>query len=178
MSIDETLFFAINHGMAGPVSDWLMVKVTEPSTWYLPLAVLCVGLLAADRKRGLVAILAAMVAVGAGDALAHNVIKPLAGRARPCAALENVHLLVGCTSSFSFPSNHAVNSMALAGAIGWTFRPLMWGLIPVGVLVCLSRVAVGVHYPSDVVAGGILGFIMGAGVAAIVAEAFRRVEGR
>lgn len=162
--MDEAIFRAINSGLAGPVSDWIMIRVTEPSTWYIPLALLCAGLLALDRRRGALAVLAALAAVGIGDGLATHVLKPFFDRARPCEALEGVHLLAGC-SQYSFPSNHAANSMAVAGALGRVFRPLLWGAVPAAALVCLSRIAVGVHYPSDVAAGAAIGFGIGWGVA-------------
>lgn len=163
--MDEALFRALNDTLSGPVSGWLMVKVTEPGSWYIPIAALCLALLAVDRRRGIVAIAAALAAFALGDALATHALKPLFGRMRPCAALEGVHLLVGCGGSLSFPSNHAVNSMAIAAALGGVFRPLLWLTLPAAGLVMLSRVAVGVHYPSDVLAGGALGFGLGWGAA-------------
>ncbi|MGK7344757.1 MAG: phosphatase PAP2 family protein [Candidatus Nitrospinota bacterium M3_3B_026] len=165
--MDEALFRALNGALSGPGAGWLMVKITEPSTWYIPIAALCLALLAVDRRRGTVAIVSALLAFVIGDALATHVLKPLFGRARPCAALEGVHLLVGCGGSLSFPSNHAVNSMAIAAALGGVFRPLLWLTLPAAGFVMLSRVAVGVHYPSDVLAGGALGFGLGWGAAYI-----------
>lgn len=170
--MDQAFFHAVNGGFDGPFMNWLMVAVTKPETWWPVIAVMAAGMVAHDARRGLVALAAALAAVAVGDALAHNVLKPFFGRVRPCAALDGVNLLVGCTSSLSFPSNHAVNSMALAGAAGYVFRPLLWPLVFVGAMVCVSRVAVGVHYPSDVIAGAITGFAIGWGFAALAQRLF------
>ena len=161
--MDETLFRVINDGLSSPMIGWLMVRITTPETWWAPLALLAGVMVAFDRKRGLTAVVTAMLVVGAGDALTHYMIKPFFGRIRPCHVLENVHLLVGCGKSLSFPSSHAVNSMALAGVIGGFFRPLLYLLLPITTLVCVSRMAVGVHYPSDVLAGALFGFGLGWG---------------
>ena len=163
--MDEALFRAINLGMAGPTMDWIMATVTSPDTWLAPGILLVVGLCVIGRKKGLAAVLAAALSVGFGDATAHYVIKPAVGRYRPCATLEGVHqpTQVGCTNSFSFPSNHAVNSFAFASSIGSFFPKTLVVLAPVAALVGLSRVAVGVHYPADVVAGAALGILIGIG---------------
>ncbi|MBF0292211.1 MAG: HAD-IIIA family hydrolase [Nitrospinae bacterium] len=162
--VDAALFRAIN-GVSGPWWDSVMALVTTPSSWYPAMAILAVWLVYKERGRGAVALISAMAAVGIGDALGYHVLKALFARARPCVDLPDVRILVGCGDAFSFPSNHAINSLAVAGALGYFFRPLLWGLVPLGLLVCLSRVAVGAHYPSDVVAGAVLGFAIGGSVA-------------
>lgn len=161
--MDEALFRVLNDALSGPYIGWLMVKITTPETWIAPGIALCVGMVVVDRRRGLVAIVLAVIVVSLADAMTHHGLKPLFGRIRPCNALEGVNLLVGCSNSFSFPSNHAVNSMAVAGVIGGMFRPMLYALVPIGLLTCLSRMAVGVHYPLDVAVGGLLGFGLGWG---------------
>lgn len=162
--MDAALFRAIN-GISGPFWDSVMVMATTPSSWYPAMALLAVWLVYKKRGRGAVAVVSAIAAVGIGDALGFYVIKAFFARGRPCVDLPDVRILVGCGDAFSFPSNHAVNSMAVAGAMGYFFRPLLWALVPAGLLVCLSRVAVGAHYPSDVFAGAALGLVIGGSVA-------------
>ncbi|MBI4666787.1 MAG: HAD-IIIA family hydrolase [Nitrospinae bacterium] len=165
--MDVDILRALN-GITSPWWEWAMVGVTTPENWYPVLVILAAGMVWKDRRRALLALLAAGIAVGVGDALAYYIIKALVARARPCIELEGINAMAGCVNSFSFPSNHAVNSLAVAGAIGFYFRPLLWALVPVGILVCVSRVAVGAHYPSDVLAGAIIGFALGWGVSYIV----------
>lgn len=93
-----------------------------------------------------------LVAVGAAWA-ASSAIKQLVGRARPDAAL---HLVA--EHNYSFPSGHATASFALAMALTLYFRS--WWTLPawlLAVLVGASRLYVGVHWPSDVLAGAALG---------------------
>jgi len=167
--VDESLFRLINDGLASPTMDWIMIAVTTPDTWLAPGVLLIAALFTVERKKGVVAVLAAILAVGVGDSLAHQVIKPMVGRARPCAALENVHMpkVVGCTNSFSFPSNHAVNTFAFAAAMGVIYPKMLFALAPIALLVALSRVALGVHYPADVAVGGALGIAIGVAMATL-----------
>ena len=83
-------------------------------------------------------------------------------RPRPCQALEGVRLIVSCPRSFSFPSSHGATSFAfitpyfvLARRIirtGWLVY-----LFVLATMIALSRAYLGVHYPSDIVAGAVLG---------------------
>jgi membrane-associated phospholipid phosphatase len=78
---------------------------------------------------------------------------------RPCRTLGDVVTVAACPApgDWSFPSNHA--TFAAAAAVGIAFlRPAAaWLVVPVAVLVGVARVAVGVHYPTDVLAGLLLG---------------------
>ncbi|CUU05565.1 undecaprenyl-diphosphatase [Armatimonadetes bacterium GBS] len=91
-------------------------------------------------------------------------LKAWVGRERPCVALP-IEPITGRLTSGSFPSAHAANMgavVALAGAIGGWRQALYWGWLPL--MVGLSRVYVGVHYPSDVLGGWLLGALYGWGV--------------
>lgn len=162
--MDEAWFHTINTGLASPTFDWLMIKVTHKESWIAPMIIFLAALLYIDYKRGILAILVGALAVGIGDAGAYHILKPFFGRMRPCITIEDARALVSCAHSFSFPSNHAVNSFAIAASIGNIFRPALWILIPVAMLVALSRVVVGVHYPSDVLVGAVLGLALGWGL--------------
>ncbi len=98
-----------------------------------------------------------------------DVVKPLVSRARP--SVEHLQLVTG----FSFPSGHATQASAFwlslvfaassAGAPAARTRQLAAGALVIILLVALSRVYLGVHYPSDVIAG----ILLGGGWAAYVA---------
>ena len=103
---------------------------------------------------------AAVAAVGsAGLALAlAAVIGSLVDRARPFVADPGqLHLFVAHAADASFPSDHATASFAIAVAI--LLRKPRWGIVAIALATVLSvgRVAAGVHYPSDVLAGAALG---------------------
>lgn len=105
----------------------------------------------------------------AGVALAHGAsigVKRVVRRPRPDD--PGVQVLVGTPSRLSFPSAHATSTTAAAVLFGALLRrPLVAALVPP---MALSRLVLGVHYPSDVVAGSLLG--------AAVAAAVRRVPTR
>ncbi|MFE0508720.1 phosphatase PAP2 family protein [Streptomyces sp. NPDC058964] len=89
-------------------------------------------------------------ALVAGAHLTSSSLKQFVRRPRP----THVEPLVGTAGRHSFPSSHAASSTAAAvvfGALG------AYGVAPLAAAVCLSRLVVGVHYPSDVVAGAALG---------------------
>ena len=119
-----------------------------------------VVLIVATRRRYRAAAFAVVVMIA--TSLATTGIKLLLGRSRP-EWQDSVQLL----TSKSFPSGHASSSAALAGiliVLAWTFVRLEWvrwlitgAAVVVWVTVCLDRVLLGRHYPSDVVAGSFLG---------------------
>jgi len=95
-----------------------------------------------------------------GVLLVNYLLRLLISRERPFAALEEFSALIYHYYGNSFPSNHAAASFAIAGTI-YLINPLV-GKISFGmaVLVSISRIYVGVHYPSDVLAGGLLALVI------------------
>ena len=69
---------------------------------------------------------------------------------------------------FSFPSGHALHAVSFT-IIGVSFFPVLgWFLIPLAALIAISRVVLGLHYPTDVLVGGILGAVLAEVLLAIV----------
>ena len=175
--MDESLFWIINSGFNSPGWDQVTLAVTSPEMWLAPVIYAIGMFLARQRKKAALAIITGLLAVILGDALAYNVIKPSFARQRPCVAMQYVHVPVGvgCTDSYSFPSNHAVNSFALASAIGMVYPPTLLALGPAAVVVGMSRITAGVHYPSDVAAGALIGILIGIGAGSVARRLGRGV---
>jgi undecaprenyl-diphosphatase len=79
---------------------------------------------------------------------------------RPRPVLEGLPPLGGAPSSLSFPSAHALSSFAVATAMV-RVDPALAGALVVAVALSLSRPYLGMHYPSDVLAGAVLGVLLG-----------------
>jgi len=94
--------------------------------------------------------------------LAVNIaLKPLVARIRPYEVIEGLTILVARESEFSFPSGHAANSLTCAWPL-FRMLPKKFGVpvLVLAVLIALSRLYVGVHYPSDVIAGAAIGIAL------------------
>lgn len=159
--MDRTLFYAINHGIKNPFLDWLMPIVTSHNSWIPIGIILTTYLVCKNPKRGVLVFLLIVAAVIIGDMVNHRILKEIFARIRPCRELPDVYLLTGCGHSFSFPSSHSVNSFTLALLIGLFERKLLIIAILAASLVAFSRVYLGVHYPSDVIAGALAGIGIG-----------------
>lgn len=110
------------------------------------------------------------LAVALGDMVSHRVVKRVFTRSRPTKAGIAVVLRTPQHHGYSFPSNHATNMFAAAAAGSAAQPALAVPLFALAALVAYSRVYVGVHFPSDVAAGALLGAFLGW----LVALALRR----
>jgi undecaprenyl-diphosphatase len=154
---DERLYRLINVDWLSPALDLVMPFVSRGRNYTIFFLVAAIILLIVGRLHGLRFLVLALVSVVVADAIGNYVFKHAFLRTRPCIALEGVRLLVGCTNSPSFPSNHAVNASVLATLVTLDVPRLWLAAAALAMLVGYSRVYVGVHYPLDVLSGGALG---------------------
>lgn len=133
---------------------WCAVTHLGDSGWFWIL----LGLLLLFWKKTRRAGAAALGAMGIGALLTNIILKNLIGRTRPYEVVNGLILLVEKQHDFSFPSGHACASFAAASAL-YRFLPGKWGVpwIVLAVLIAVSRLYVGVHYPTDVLAGAAVG---------------------
>lgn len=161
INIDSQLFYFLNITLANPITDFLMPIVTNQKNW-LPIYIFMISfLLIKYKKNGFFILITILLAVGLGDYINSSIIKEMVGRLRPCATLTEIHLLVPCGPGKSFMSSHAVNNFAMAYIFGYYFKQNKWIFYTLASLVAYSRIAVGVHYPLDVISGALLGIAIG-----------------
>ncbi|MBI1937926.1 MAG: phosphatase PAP2 family protein [Ignavibacteriales bacterium] len=159
--IDVAVFYFINGTISNPLFDKFFVFITDVKNWYLTYLILLLISFFKGGRIGKIATLMTILLVVISDQASSTLLKNLFERVRPCNVLPDVNILVGCTSSFSFPSSHAVNNFAAAFYFGKIFPRIKWILLVAAFIVALSRPYVGVHYPSDIFGGAVIGSIVG-----------------
>jgi len=154
---DIAIFYFINVTLANPFFDWFMPFITDKKHWFPVWGILIIGLLWKGGKKGRIAVVLIIPVIFLSDQLSAHVLKPLIARQRPCVTLPDVHMLVDIKRSLSFPSAHAANFFAVATFFNCFYPKYRWIYFSAAFFVALSRVSIGVHYPLDIIAGGILG---------------------
>ena len=153
----------IENHLQSPALKIFFEFMTNKKNFVIPGAITGLIVLLIYKKHGLAFILTTALVVAIDDAFPHQVIKPLVGRPRPCHALDILKHIANCSNSFSFPSNHAVNAFTIASISSLYFRNRAVIIITftAALMIALSRVYLGQHYPTDILAGAILGSAVG-----------------
>lgn len=163
---DLFLLHLFNIRLADPVLDqfWLAITQLHKHVWFqtLVMPLVLLALVYIYRTQSVKLILALALSIGLADTLAYRGIKSVIDRQRP---FQNEQISwvrkVGQAHGKSFPSNHAANAFAGAVILAWYFPVAAYWFYIFALLVALSRVGLGVHYPSDVIAGSMLGIFVG-----------------
>lgn len=167
MSVDETLFLMIN-GLAGQSAraDHFFLQLGNPSTLYLPGACAIAYWLWSNRREALLGGPVLAGSVGLADFIGGQ-LKWVFERVRPCRAMSEAIRIEpnGCGGLFSFPSNHAVNTVTIAAFLQVLYPRSGWVTWPVVALVGFARVYIGAHYVTDVLGGWVLGGVIGGAAA-------------
>lgn len=98
-----------------------------------------------------------MAVVGIAGVVLYKYLKSRLVRERPYISLAGIVPGTPALDRYSFPSGHTLHAVSFTVLAVSSFPELAWLLVPFASLVAASRVVLGLHYPSDVVAGAILG---------------------
>lgn len=159
LSFELTILDWIQTNLRNPIMDLLVPAITTLGNsgliWIILAGILI--LMPKYRKVG-AAVMAGLVL----EVVCCNlVLKPLVARIRPCDVNTAVQLLIPRPDDFSFPSGHTGASFAAVSVL-YTSRNKLW--IPsliLAVLIAFSRLYLYVHYPSDILAGVVIGIMAG-----------------
>jgi membrane-associated phospholipid phosphatase len=168
IALDKYLFLKINQDSRNAFFDVIVPFARESKTW-IPLYLFLLLFASINfGKKAIWWILACVVTVSATDFISSHIIKPLIARPRPCMDIEfasQVRLLANyCGANGSFTSSHAANHFGLAMffyitgkhiSSKYSFLFFIWAAI-----ISLSQVYVGVHYPTDIIGGAMLGMLI------------------
>ena len=159
-NIDESIFRSLNHAGVNLELDLLMVGFTVVGMTYILMFI--VPALYWSKRRWDAFDVAVLLA--ASDILS-EVLKVIFARPRPFDTLADVNMIhwdgLTVASSFSFPSGHALRAFAVGAYLvyssGWRIR-IPSVVIPI--MIGISRIYLGLHWPSDVVGGAVIGILL------------------
>ena len=155
---------SLDHAVYDAIANTPTPTLDVPARWlskaanYSVLSILIAGVLAIlGGHRGRHAAARGLTAVGATSI----VVKPVFARRRPRRSRAIASRGTPMPSSGSFPSGHTASAFAFAAAVTVDLPRLALPLYALATAVGYSRVHTGVHYPSDVMAGAVLGLTVG-----------------
>lgn len=155
VNIDISVFYFCNVYLQNPVFDFIMPLITIVGTQIFWIFI-CMGLyIFGDEKAKDVAILCILALCIAY--FASEILKLVFARPRPYEVLQGIHYFTNA-HNYAFPSGHSTAAFTASTIIGLKYGHLGI-LLGLAALVAFSRVYIGVHYPSDVLFGAILGVL-------------------
>jgi undecaprenyl-diphosphatase len=165
IELDQKLFLELN-GLHTPWLDPVMFFLTRTTPWLPLYAFLLYLIIRAYGKEAWAPVVAIALTILFADQFTSSFMKPFFERFRPShePALEGlVHIVNNYRGGrFGFASSHAANTFGVA-TLMWKvltpYRPWIGLLFPWALLVSYTRIYLGVHYPGDILVGGLVGFL-------------------
>jgi undecaprenyl-diphosphatase len=151
--IDVFIFYIINLNLQNHFFDEIMPIITNMG-FYLFLFGICIILAIFGGEKGRNVAIILFIGILLGH-LISELLKYIFLRPRPYEALTGIHQLLNVPSP-SFPSGHATEAFIAAIILAKNYGHLVIFII-LALIVCFSRIYMGVHYPTDVLAGALLG---------------------
>ena len=162
INFDKKIFTFFNSSIANPVFDIFFPIITNQDIWIIPILLGIIILSIKGGAKGRIASIVLIIGVILADYSSAQIIKPYFQRLRPSHdILDQIRLLVPKGGRYGFVSSHAANMYVSATILGYFYSKQKRLFFTIACLVAFSRVYVGVHYPADIVFGGLLGYGLG-----------------
>ena len=162
INVDKKIFTFFNSSIANPVFDIFFPIITNQDIWIIPILLGIIILSIKGGTKGRIASIVLIIGVILADYSSAQIIKPYFQRLRPSHdILDQIRLLVPKGGRYGFVSSHAANMYVSATILGYFYSKQKRLFFTIASLVAFSRVYVGVHYPADIVFGGLLGYGLG-----------------
>ncbi len=177
--LDKWLFIQINSHWVNPFFDAVMPFIRNPLCWVPLYLFIFLFVLLNYKTKGIWWMVVFLSTIALTDMTGTYLFKHTIERLRPCADPDlafQVRLLLNHCAGYSFISNHAANHFGMATFFFFTLRHILknWKWVPYiwATIIVYSQVYVGLHYPSDVIGGALLGFLFGFASAAFFNKRF------
>jgi len=158
-NIDRKILYLINDYLSNPIFDIFFVTITNEDLWAIPVIIGILILAFKGGNRARIAIGIILIATGLTDLTVVEVIKPAIARLRPSHTMgDTINVLIGRGGKYGFVSAHAANIFCATTILSYFYDQWKRPLFFLAVSVSISRVYVGVHYPGDVLFGGLYGY--------------------
>ena len=162
--IDTSVFLFLNR-IHNDFFDFLMYWITKQETWYPFYLAIVFWMFWKYKVKAILPFLIIILGIAISDQVTSGFMKPFFERLRPCHDPDInhlVHVVTGCGGQYGFASSHASNSFLLAFILFFFFQKqfkYLWLIFIWAAIVSYSRIYVGVHYPGDILVGGIIGYL-------------------
>lgn len=159
LNLDIGFLLFLQESVRTPILNSIMIFVTSLGNggmiWIVATVLLMIP--KKTRKVGITSAVALLLSL----IINNNIIKNIVQRPRPFATFKELQIIVPIPSEFSFPSGHTASSFA-AASVFFRQLPKKLGLpsVILAGIIGFSRLYVGVHYPTDVIAGVIMGILL------------------
>ena len=160
MPFEFSILYLI-QSLRTPAFDQVVLFITSLANYVWIILIIWLLLNKPTRKLGVILAVAMILQY----LINGGILKHLFARVRPCNVDTTVELLVKRPKGFSFPSGHSAAAFCAVGVLyGAKIKKLFWPVLVLAYLIAFSRLYLYVHFPTDVLAGALCGFLIGYGV--------------